>query len=168
MKAIVAVDKNWAIGKDGNLLVRLSGDMKNFRRLTTGNVVIMGRKTLESMPGGKPLPNRETWILTHNEAYTAPCQIFHNLEHLIDTVRTNEAAYSDFGYSVYVCGGANVYRQLLPYCDEALVTKIDAEYPADRYFPDLDLDPSWTLVWEGEPMVDDGISYRFCTYKRTI
>ena len=168
MKAIVAVDKNWAIGKDGKLLARLSGDMKNFRRLTTGNVVIMGRKTLESLPGGKPLPNRETWILTHNPEYEAPCQIFHDLENLIDTVRTNEAEYSDFGYGVYVCGGANVYRQLLPYCDEALVTKIDAEFPADRYFPDLDLDPAWELVWEGEPMVDDGIAYRFCTYRRSV
>ncbi len=168
MKAIVAVDRKWAIGKDGNLLVRLPGDMKNFRRITTGNVIIMGRKTLESMPGGKPLPNRETWILTRNESYEAPCQIFHDVRNLLDTVRTEEAEYGDDGFAVYVCGGAEVYRQLLPYCDEALVTKIEAVFPADRHFPDLDMNPDWELAAESEPMEDGGIRYRFCTYRRVL
>jgi dihydrofolate reductase len=168
MKAIVAVDQKWAIGKDGGLLVRLPGDMKNFRRLTTGNVVIMGRKTLESMPGGKPLPDRETWVLTRNEAYEAPCRVFRDIRSLLDEVRTLEDEYGGEGYAVYVCGGANVYAQLLPYCDEALVTKIGATFPADSWFPDLDMNPDWELVNESEPLEDGGIRYRFCTYRKTV
>ena len=168
MKAIVAVDQKWGIGKDGKLLVRLPGDMKNFRSLTTGNVVVMGRKTLESMPGGLPLPNRETWVLTRNESYEAPCQVFHTLQALLDVARTDEDEYGEGGFTVYVCGGANVYRQLLPYCDEAIVTKIDAVFPADSFFPDLDMNPSWELVNESEPLEDNGIRYRFCTYRQVL
>ena len=166
MKAIVAADKNWGIGKDGELLVHLRGDMKFFREHTTGNVCIMGRKTLESMPGGKPLPNRETWLLTRNDAYEAPCQVFHTLQGLLDVARTEEDEYGGEGFTVYVCGGADIYAQLLPYCDEALVTKIDAEFPADRYFPNLDLNPDWELKYESELQEDNDIRYKFCTYRR--
>ena len=168
MKAIVAVDKKWSIGKDGKLLIRLPGDMKFFREQTTGNTIIMGRKTLESMPNGRPLPNRETWLLTRNESYEAPCQIFHSLQYLLDEVRTKEAEYAESDFTVYVCGGADVYRQLLPFCDEALVTKIDAVFPADKRFPDLDLDPDWEIAEESEPLEDNGVRYRFCTSRRIL
>ena len=140
--------------------------MKNFRSLTTGNVVVMGRKTLESMPGGLPLPNRETWVLTRNEDYEAPCQIFHTLQALLDVVRTDEAEYGEGGFTVYVCGGANVYRQLLPYCDEAYITKIDYDYQADAYFPCLDDDDEWECVSVSEEETYWDLEYRFCIYRR--
>lgn len=167
MKAIAAVDQNWGIGREGDLLVRLSGDMKRFRSLTTGNVCIMGRKTLESMPGGKPLPNRETWVLTRNESYEAPCRVFHTVEEIVKAARAEEAHRAD-GLTVYLCGGAEIYTELLPYCEEALLTKIGAAFPADRHFPNLDETYGWEITETSEETEENGIPYRFYTYRNVL
>lgn len=160
MKAIVAVDKNWGIGKDGRLLVHLPGDLNYFKEKTTDQTVIMGRKTLESLPGGKPLPNRETVILTQNWDYRAEdCVVLHSLNDLFVGMQfclTDEA---------YVCGGAAVYEQLMPYCSSFLVTKIDTEYPADKHFHNLDDDDAFELVWESDEQEENGVKYRWCEYK---
>lgn len=186
MKAIVATDRNWAIGKDGDLLCHIKGDMKFFREHTTGNICIMGRKTLDSMPGGKPLPKRTTWVLTRNLSVTpesilgeelSPEQqdtlkVFYSEEELLDAVREAEWQNKDRedGQIIYVCGGEQIYRQLLPYCEEALVTRIDRAFPADKHFPVLEEDPDWEMTFQSEDVAegegDEQISYRFCTYSR--
>ena len=161
MKAIVAVDKNWGIGKDGQLLKRLPGDMKYFKEKTLGQTVIMGRKTLESLPGGKPLPDRETVILTNDRSYRIPgVATFNCLSDLcvgMQFCETDEA---------YVCGGASIYEQFMPYCSSFLVTKIFDEYPADRYFHNLDEDENYELVWESPVYEEDGTKYQFTEYRR--
>ena len=149
MNVIVAVDQNWAIGKDGDQLVYLSEDLKRFKSLTTGHPVILGRKTLATFPGGRPLKGRRNLI-------PEGAEVFRSLEAL------RAAAPEDS----FVIGGASVYRQLLPWCDTAYVTKIDRTFPADCYFPDLEQDPAWERTEERAPLEQDGIVYRYLTYRR--
>ena len=157
MNLIVAVDKNWAIGKDGDQLVYLSEDLKRFKALTTGHPVILGRKTLATFPGGRPLKGRRNLILSRNTDFAPEgAEVFSDVE----TLRA--AAPED----AFVIGGASVYRQLLPWCDTAYVTKIDRAFPADCHFPDLDQDPEWEQVEESAPLEQDGIVYRYVTYRR--
>ena len=130
MNIIVAVDKNWAIGKDNKLLVSIPADMKMFRQETTGKVVVMGRKTLESFPNGLPLKNRTNIVLTGNKDYNVKDAIIvHTVEELLEEIKKYPSE------EVYCIGGDSVYKQLLPYCDTAHVTKIDFAYEADSYFP---------------------------------
>ncbi|MBQ3107190.1 MAG: dihydrofolate reductase [Firmicutes bacterium] len=163
MQLIVAVDKNWGIGKDNELLVRLPGDQKFFRETTMGHLLIMGRLTLESMPGGKPLPGRETWLLSSTITEHPDCRVFHDLKELLHEIAIRTPGS---GKEIFVCGGTKVYEELLPYCDRALVTKIDAEFPADRTFPNLDEMPEWKVLRESDVREEKGISYRFCEYVR--
>ena len=157
MNVIVAVDQNWAIGKDGDQLVYLSEDLKRFKSLTTGHPVILGRKTLATFPGGRPLKGRRNLILSRNTDFAPEgAEVFPDVE----TLRA--AAPAD----AFVIGGASVYRQLLPWCDTAYVTKIDRAFPADCYFPDLDQDPAWERTEESAPLEQDGIIYRYVTYRR--
>ena len=161
MKAIAAVDQNWAIGNKGELLVHLAPDLKRFRELTTGKVVICGRKTLDGFPGGKPLKNRLNIILTGNPAFRAEgAVIAHSVEEVLEQCRMvpNE--------DIFVIGGGTVYRQMLKYCTEALITKAEAEYEADTWFPDLDQDPEWNLTEQGEVQEYDGIRFHFDRYVR--
>ena len=159
MNVIVAVDQNWAIGKDGDQLVYLSEDLKRFKSLTTGHPVILGRKTLATFPGGRPLKGRRNLILSRNTDFAPEgAEVFSDVE----TLRA--AAPED----AFVIGGASVYRQLLPWCDTAYVTKIDRAFPADCYFPDLDQDPAWERTEESAPLEQDGIIYRYVTYRRKI
>ena len=159
MNLIVAVDQNWAIGKDGDQLVYLSEDLKRFKALTLGHPVIFGRKTLATFPGGRPLKGRENLILSTNPAFTVEnAQGFSNVESLL------QAAPADS----FVIGGESVYRALLPYCDTAYVTKIDHAFPADRYFPDLDADPAWALD-ESQPrevLEQEGLTFCYLMYRR--
>lgn len=157
--AIVAVDRNWGIGKDDALLVHLPADMKFFREHTTGHPVIMGRKTLESFPGGRPLKNRKNIVITRNP--------FYEVEGAVVVSTIDAAIEAAGGEDAFVIGGGSVYRQLIDYCELAYVTKIDAELEADTYFPNLDADSRWELVEEGEPMEHDGLQFRFTTYKAT-
>ena len=129
MQAIVAVSQSWGIGKDGRLLFRLSADLRRFKALTTGRTVVMGRKTLQSLPGGKGLPNRRNLVLSRRMDY-AP----ENAE----AVTSVEALLRTAGEDAFVIGGESVYRALLDACDTAYVTRIDAAWPADSFFPDLD------------------------------
>ena len=157
MNLIVAVDKNWAIGKDGDQLVYLSEDLKRFKALTTGHPVILGRKTLATFPGGRPLKGRRNLILSRNTDFAPEgAEVFSDVE----TLRA--AAPED----AFVIGGASVYRQLLPWCSTAYVTKIDRAFPADCHFPDLDQDPAWEQAEESVPLEQDGIIYRYLTYRR--
>lgn len=161
MIAILSADQNWGIGLKGELLVRIPNDMKNFRKLTTGNVIVMGRKTLESFPNGAVLPNRVNIVLTKNQDYQAKgAVIVHSEEELMEELKN----YPD--KQVYVIGGESIYRQLLPYCEEAYVTKIDYAYQADRYFPNLDEMEDWELTEEGEEQTFFDIEYYFNKYKR--
>lgn len=160
MKAIVAVDKNWAIGKDNQLLAHLPGDLAYFKEKTLGKTIVMGRQTLESFPGGKPLPGRKNIVLTSNDCYEAQCQICCSLDELF-TALDGE----DLG-EVFIVGGEQVYRSFLPFCNEVLVTRIEAEFMADRFFPNLDEDEDWELAEESEEIEEQGLTYRFCIYRR--
>ena len=157
MNLIVAVDQNWAIGKDGDQLVYLKEDLKRFRTLTSGHTVILGRKTLATFPGGRPLKNRHNLILSRNPQFQVEgAEVFASVEELV------QQADGD----AFVIGGASVYEQLLPYCDTAYITKIHAGFPADTYFPDLDKSEEWEIVQESESLEQDGIAYHYVTYRR--
>lgn len=161
MNVIAAVDENWAIGKDNKLLVSIPADMKFFRTTTTGNVVVMGRKTLESFPNQKPLPNRVNIVLTREVSYQVEgAVVVHSLEELKEALAPYEEE------SVYVIGGESIYRQLLPWCQVAYITKIEYAYDADAHFPDLDKDEEWTVSDEGEEETYFDLTYRFMRYER--
>lgn len=160
MKIIVAADKNWAIGKDNKLLVSIPADMKFFRETTKGNVVVMGRKTLESFPQGQPLKNRVNIVITKNPDYKVKdAVVVHSVEEAIEESKKNEG-------EVFCIGGESIYRAMLPYCDTALVTKIDHAYQADTYFPNLDEDSEWELTGETEEQTYFDIEYVFAKYER--
>ena len=162
MRIIVAVDKNWAIGRDNQLLVSIPADMKMFRKETSGKVVVMGRKTLESFPNGLPLVNRTNIVLTKNPDYRVKGAIvLHTIEEVLEEIRKYPAD------DVYCIGGDSIYRQFLPYCDTAYVTKIDFAYSADTYFPNLDELPEWELTGESEEQTYFDIEYRFLKYERS-
>lgn len=161
MQAIVAVDENWAIGNKGNLLVKIPADMKRFREITTGGVVVLGRKTIETFPAGKPLPNRTNIILSRNKDYQVDDTI---VAHDVKDVLT---AIKDFDKdTVFNIGGESIYKLLLPYCDTVLVTKIHQTYPADAYFPNLDKDPEWELAEESDEQICCNLTYHFLKYVR--
>lgn len=161
MNIIVAVDRNWAIGCKGDLLIRIPSDHKHFREETTGKVVVLGRKTLETFPQGMPLKNRTNIILTHNPEYQIKDAIVvHSVQELLELLQ---------GYDkddVYIVGGASVYRQLLPYCDTVHVTRIDHAYEADAFFPNLDEDPDWEITADSDEQTYFDIAYQFLKYER--
>ncbi len=161
MRAIVAACADWGIGYEGQLLVKNKADMKHFVHCTTGGCVIMGRKTLQSFPGGRPLKMRRNIVLTHDGS---------NLDPGAETVSSVDealAAVKDLDPdTVWVIGGETVYRELLPFCTEAIVTKNDCIRPADAFFPDLDEDPAWEVAETGDAgTTDEGIPYAFITYR---
>ena len=161
MNMIVAVDNNWAIGCNNKLLVRIPADHKNFRQETTGKVVVLGRKTLETFPQGMPLKNRTNIILSTNPDYRVKDAIVvHSREELDDELRKYNAE------DVYVIGGESVYRMMLPACDTVHVTKIDHEYEADTYFPDLDQDEAWEITAQSEEQTYFDLPYYFVKYER--
>ena len=161
MNLIVAVDKNWAIGKDNRLLVSIPMDMKFFRETTTGKVVVMGRKTLETFPGGQPLKNRVNIVLTTDKNYkTKGIELVHSLEEMVEELKKYPSE------DVYVIGGDTIYRQLLPYCDKAYITKIDHAYHADTYFPNLDNDPEWEMTQISDEQTYFDLEYVFTIYER--
>lgn len=161
MKAIVAVDSNWAIGHNGKLLVSIPADQKNFRKLTTGNTIVYGRKTLETFPQQVVLPNRRNIILSTREDYTVKnAEVAHSKEELLELVKDVDTD------SVFIIGGSSVYNEFIDECDTAIVTFIDKEYQADSYFPNLDKDPNWELADESDEQVYFDITYTYRTYKR--
>ncbi|MBQ2099662.1 MAG: dihydrofolate reductase [Lachnospiraceae bacterium] len=161
MNLIVAVDNNWAIGNKNKLLVSIPNDMKHFREETTGKVVVLGRKTLETFPQGLPLKNRTNIILTKNQNFKVKDAIVvHSLEDLLEELKNYESE------DIYVIGGDSVYKQLLPYCSVAHVTKVDHEYAADTYFPNLDKDPAWQITAESDEQTYFDLPYQFLKYER--
>lgn len=161
MNIIVAVDKNWAIGKNNKMMWSIPADMRFFREKTTGHVVIMGRKTLESFPNGLPLKNRTNIVLTGNLRYhAANAVIVHTVEELLKKLKE----YDDD--ELFVIGGESIYRQLLPYCDTAYVTKIDHAYEADTYFPNLDEMPEWEITEVSEEQTSFDLEYVFSKYEK--
>ncbi len=161
MNLIVAVDRNWAIGCKNNLLVRIPADHKNFRRETTGKVVVLGRKTLETFPQGMPLPNRTNIILSTNPSYQVKgADVVHSKEELLEKLKEYPSE------DVYVIGGESVYRMMLPYCDVAHVTKIDHAYEADAYFLNLDEADEWEITADSDEQTYFDLAYEFVKYER--
>lgn len=162
MNLIVAVDENWGIGKDGDLLCRISADMKMFRETTTGHTLVLGRKTLESFPNKKPLPNRTHIVLTTNQAYDAQDVILcHDMKQLFTLLKTYD---SD---DLFVIGGGSIYQQLLPYCKKAYVTKIYDTFAADTVFPNLDNIPEWKHTEIGQIQEENGVRFSFDIYTQS-
>lgn len=159
MNMIVAVDSNWAIGHKGKLLVSIPEDMQFFRRETTGKVVVMGRKTLESFPNGLPLKNRVNVVITKDKEYNIKDAIIcHSIEEALEVLKQ----YND--EDIYVIGGEPVYRQFLPYCSVAHVTKINYSYDADTYFPNLDEMDEWTIEESSDERTYFDLEYEFVKY----
>ena len=165
MKLIVATEKNWGIGRDNQLLVHLPGDLKYFKEKTTGKVVIMGRKTLESLPGGRPLPKRTNIVISRNPDFRPEgCIVAASAEEAVK--KAQALAGEGGGDQIMVMGGASIYEQLLPLCDTCYVTRIDAELASDCRIPDLDEDPDFEKVWESPVQEENGVTYRFTEYRR--
>lgn len=161
MKTIVAVDKNWGIGKKNDLLFSLPEDMAFFRRTTLNKVCCMGYNTLLSFPGSKPLKNRTSIVLAPDGVERDDCIIVHTLEELFAELKKYN---SD---DTFVIGGAMFYRTMLPYCDEFLITKVDADGGAEVFYENLDNLPNLKCVYESEPVETNGYTIRFTTYKNS-
>ena len=160
MKLIAAADNNWAIGNNDSLLVSIPADQKRFREITTGNIVVLGRKTLSGFPNGLPLKNRTNVILSSKEDFKAgDAIIVHSEEELFAYLKERD---SD---DIYVIGGGTVYKLLEPYADTAYITKLDYNYQADTYFPNLDEKDNWKIVEESEEQTYFSLEYYFVTYK---
>ena len=161
MNMIAAVDSNWAIGNKNKLLISIPADMKMFRQETTGKVVVMGRKTLESFPNQKPLPNRTNIVLTQNKGYKVDGAIIvYSIEELMEELKKYDTN------DVYIIGGDSIYKQMLPYCDTAHVTKIDRAYEADTYFPNLDEMDDWEVTGVSDEQTYFNLEYEFVRYER--
>ncbi len=167
MNLIVAVDNNWAIGNKGDLLARVRADLRYFAAKTTGNVVVLGSKTLATFPGGRALKNRTNIVLSTRNISPDGTIVVHSIEELLDETSKYPSQ------SIYVIGGASVYNQLLPFCDTAYVTKFDKAFEYDTTIPNLDLSPEWTCVEQGpwqqcDPETDSepDMRFRFTVYKR--
>ena len=168
MNLVVAVDKNWGIGNKGELLARVRADLRYFQSLTKGFVVILGSKTLSTFPGGRVLKDRTNIVMSRNPDYSPEGAIVvHSLDELFKAVKNFDKN------EVFVIGGANVYQQLLPYCDTAYVTKFDKAFESDAFFENLDNSPDWELVHVGEEQktnpetdTEPDMSFFFTTYKR--
>ena len=160
MDLIVAVYDDWGIGKDGTQPVALSADRKFFREMTRGAMVIVGRKTLADFPGGRPLPNRVNVVLTRQQLQIPGVEICHSPAEAAVLAATAEKAM--------VIGGGSIYRQMLPLCDTAYVTKVHACPESDTFFPNLDADPDWFMEQVLTAGEEDGIGYEMCLYRRKV
>lgn len=157
MRLIAAVDQNWALGYRGDQLAYLKEDLKRFKALTLGHPVILGRKTLATFPGGKPLKGRENLILSATPGFSVEgAKVFRDLNALLEYAPADS----------FVIGGASVYAALLPYCDTAYITKLHVAFPADVWLADLDALPGWSLAEESEPLEQDGLVYHYAAYRR--
>lgn len=160
MNAIVAVDQNWGIGKDNDLLIHLPGDLKYYKGKTLGNVIIVGQRTLESFPGGRPLPGRTNIVLSDDPAFAPEgCIVCRTKEEVLEKAAEYEPD------RVFICGGASIYRLFLEDCDAFYVTKIDKAFEADTFFPNLD-ELGYHVDWSSEEHEEKGCRYRFERYSR--
>ncbi|WP_434311652.1 dihydrofolate reductase [Hominifimenecus sp. rT4P-3] len=164
MNCIVVVASNWAIGKKNKLLFSLPEDMKHFRSHTLGKTVVMGRKTLESFPGGKPLPKRTNLVLTRDPSYQKEgVTVCHSKEEVLLAIK--DLPEED----VMIIGGAEIYRLFLPECKRAYLTEVSASVPdADSFFPEISEQTGWKLISRSEEMTEGALRYRFCTYEKEM
>ena len=163
MNLIACADENWGIGFENHLLVHIPEDMRFFRDMTLGSVVVMGRKTLESLPGGRPLEGRRNLVLTRNPSYQAVgVQTAPGIQALMQELSFCESK------NIYVIGGASIYRQMLDFCDTAYITKVARAYQADAFLPNLDVQGGWRLAASSGAQFspDAGVEYRFLRYER--
>lgn len=161
MQLIAAVDSNWAIGNKGELLVSIPQDKKQFQELTMGGVILGGRKTMEGLPGGTTLKGRRNVILTNRKDYRySDGVIVHSVEEALEELRQFPEE------QIYIIGGEQIYRQFLPYCDKAYITKIDYAYEADTHFPNLDEDPEWEMTHISDEQTYYDLEYHFTIYQR--
>ena len=158
MELIVAVYSDWGIGKDGTQPVALSADRMFFRQTTRGATVIAGRRTVQDFPGQKPLPGRENVVLTRSTDEIPGFTVCDSIEKVLEI--TKDAP------RVMVIGGGSVYKQMLPYCNKAYVTKLSCKPESDTYFPDLDQDPQWKMTQILQSGEENGIAYQMCLYER--
>jgi len=158
MNAIVVVDKNWGIGKNNDLLFKLTKDMAFFKEKTMGKVVVMGGNTLLSLPGEKPLKGR-TNIVISDVFYRDDVIMAETMDELLDILDKYNTE------DLFVMGGAMLYRTLLPYCDTVYATKVDADGGAQVFYENLDKLDNWSCVYESEPIQDGDYIIRFTTYK---
>ena len=158
MELIVAVYDDWGIGCEGDQPIALSADRKFFRKTTAGSTVIVGRKTVGSFPGQAPLPKRRNIILSRQDITVPGFELAHSPEEAMEMSRADA--------KVFVIGGGTVYRQMLPLCDRAIITKVHTTAPCDTYFPNLDESPDWKLDEIIESGEEDGIAYEMCVYVR--
>ena len=162
MNAIVAVDKNWAIGNKGKLLVSIPNDQKMFRNETIGKVIVLGRKTIETFPNGLALPKRTNIVLSRdNDLKIKDAIVVHNDDQLFYELSKYD---SD---DIYIIGGESVYKRYVQYCDTAIITKINENYEADAYFPNLDEDENWKVTKESEEQTYFSVEYTFREYKNS-
>lgn len=162
MKIIVAVDKNWAIGKNGDLLLRIDEDLKRFREITIGNVIILGRKTLETFPNKKPLVDRINIIVTRNSVYkNKKAVVCKSIEEAVEESKK----YVD--KDTFVVGGGQIYNQMIDMCDTAIVTKIDYDFEnADTFIMNFDESEDWYISEMSDIFYQQNIPFRYITYKR--
>ena len=158
MELIVAVYDDWGIGRDGTQPIALSTDRKFFREMTRGAMVIAGRRTIADFPGQKPLPGRVNVAITRSNAEIPGFTVCHSPEEAAQLAKGAEKAM--------VIGGGSIYRQMLPYCDCAIITKVHVTPESDTFFPNLDEDPDWELTEVLQSGAENGIAYEMCIYKR--
>lgn len=155
--AIAAVSENWGIGKDNDLLFNIPEDKKFFRRTTLNHTVVMGRKTLQSLPNGKPFKDRDNIILSRDANFVCEgARVCGNAEEALKLIKGRS--------KVFIAGGGEIYRDMLPYCDNAIITKVSEKPEADVFFPNLDEDPEWVLTNESESHEFKGLIFRYCIY----
>lgn len=157
MTCIAAIDRNYGIGRRNTLPAKIPADLKRFRQVTSGGIVVMGRKTYESLPT-RPLPERENIVLTSSPERFPEIRCVRSAAELFPLVQGADR-------EVFLCGGAMVYAALLPYCEKALITEIDTVFEADAFFPPIRSLPEWEKVEESEPILSNGFTVRFCTYR---
>ena len=159
MKTIVAVDNKWGIGKKNDLLFSIPEDMAFFRKTTMGKVCCMGYNTLLSFPGSKPLKNRTNIVLAPADVQRDDCTVVHSLEELFAELKKYDSN------EIYVIGGAMFYKTMLPYCDEYLITKVEADGGAEVFYENLDKMENMECIYVSEPIETNGYTIRFTTYK---
>jgi len=158
---IAAVDNEWGIGNNGDLLIRIGDDLQEFKRLTMYKTIVLGRKTLSTFPRGEALKNRTNIILSHNADFKPDnALVYNSLQPLLDELKKYNSK------DIFVVGGESVYNLMLPYCDTAYITKIDMSFEKDSWIPNLDIDSNWSIVDVGDERESEGVRYHFTKYQR--
>lgn len=167
MNAIVCVDAHWGIGNKGNLLVNIPADKKLFKELTTGKLVIGGRKTMEGLPGGHELGGRTNLVLTHRSDYRfGNALVAHSVDETFEMLQSLKEEKGLEDEDIFIIGGQKIYEQFMPYCQKIYVTKVDYVYDADTFFPNLDMEEDWVMTHDSEEQTYYDLEYYFTIYQK--